>query len=161
MRILHAFALKSNEYCLYMEKIGMRLKEERVRLGMNGADFGAIGGVRGLAQYRYEKGDRKPDSVYLAQISEKGVDVQYVVTGKRSESVLSDEESILLAHFRALDERGQGGILGLIASIRPEPKVTNNVTTVNDPVDGLHMNGATFHDQVYLTLPKSGGKKSR
>jgi len=161
MRILHAFAFKSNEFCLYMEKLGMRLKEERVRLGMNGAEFGAIGGVRGLAQYRYEKGDRKPDSAYLAQISEKGVDVQYVVTGKRSESVLSDQEAVLLAYFRALDERGRRGFLGLVASLQPEPKVTNNVINVNDPVDGLHMNGATFNGVVHLTVPKSDAKKSR
>lgn len=64
--------------------IGERLKAERERLGLNQTDFGALGGVQKQAQLKYERGDRNPDSAYLASVSEAGVDVLYVLTGRRS-----------------------------------------------------------------------------
>ncbi|AGA74263.1 helix-turn-helix domain-containing protein [Pseudomonas putida HB3267] len=63
--------------------IGERLREERVRLGYNQADFAAIAGVAKTSQFNYEKGERSPDAAYLAAVAEKGVDVLYVVTGVR------------------------------------------------------------------------------
>ena len=66
-----------------MLKIGERLKEERVRLGFNQADFAAFAGVAKTSQFNYEKGERSPDAGYLAAVAEQGVDVLYVVTGER------------------------------------------------------------------------------
>ena len=62
---------------------GERLKEERVRQGMNQADFGEIGGVTKKTQILYEKNERKPDGDYLAAIAIRGVDVLYILTGER------------------------------------------------------------------------------
>lgn len=67
-----------------MLNIGERLKEERVRLGYNQADFAAFAGVAKTSQFNYEKGDRSPDAAYLAAVAGKGVDVLYVVTGERT-----------------------------------------------------------------------------
>ena len=39
-----------------------RLKEERERMGLSQEKFGAIGGVKKLAQINYEKGERNADS---------------------------------------------------------------------------------------------------
>ena len=64
-----------------------RLKEERKRLGHNQPDFGELGGVKKLAQINYEKGERKPDSAYLARIASAGADVQYIITGIRSDNL--------------------------------------------------------------------------
>ncbi|MGH8816402.1 MAG: helix-turn-helix domain-containing protein [Achromobacter pestifer] len=61
-----------------------RLKEERVRLGMSQTAFGELGGVKVLAQRNYETGKRSPDANYLEKLSVNGVDVLYVVTGKRA-----------------------------------------------------------------------------
>ncbi len=36
-----------------------------------------------MAQLKYEKGDRAPDADYLEAVAAKGVDVLYVLTGKR------------------------------------------------------------------------------
>ncbi|MCO7637567.1 helix-turn-helix domain-containing protein [Pseudomonas sp. S 311-6] len=79
--------------------IGERLREERVRLGYNQADFAAIAGVAKTSQFNYEKGERSPDAAYLAAVAEKGVDVLYVVTGVRlpaSADELSPEGAELL-----------------------------------------------------------------
>lgn len=69
-----------------MTDMHFRLKEERVRLGLNQADFGALGGVKKDAQLKYENGKRVPDSLYLSQLGEAGVDVLYVLTGVHNEA---------------------------------------------------------------------------
>lgn len=65
-----------------MNTIGNRLKAERLRLGLSQADFGAFGGVKKGAQINYEKDDRQPSAVYLQSLSDHGVDVNYVITGR-------------------------------------------------------------------------------
>ncbi|XLX42358.1 helix-turn-helix domain-containing protein [Ectopseudomonas mendocina] len=87
--------------------IGERLKEERVRLGYNQGDFAAIAGVAKTSQFNYEKGERSPDAAYLAAVAEKGVDVLYVVTGRRTpeaSSSFNGDEIALVEHYRQLPE---------------------------------------------------------
>jgi len=62
---------------------GDRLREERHKLALTQTELGAVGGVRQLAQSLYEQGKRKPDIAYLAAVAAAGVDVLYVITGKR------------------------------------------------------------------------------
>ncbi|EDR0251093.1 helix-turn-helix transcriptional regulator [Salmonella enterica subsp. diarizonae] len=81
--------------------IGVRLKEERERLGLSQAALGEIGGVRKQAQLLYEKGERNPDTAYLSAISKFGVDIQYVMVGERSISALSNDKSELLSLYRS------------------------------------------------------------
>lgn len=81
-----------------------RLKEERKRLSFSQTDFGTSCGVTKQAQIRYEKGVRSPDSDYLEQAHEIGVDVSYLVTGIRTQPVeLPSDEVLLLDSYRALD----------------------------------------------------------
>ncbi|MFJ7788929.1 helix-turn-helix domain-containing protein [Pseudomonas sp. NPDC096925] len=87
--------------------IGERLREERVRLGYNQADFAAIAGVAKTSQFNYEKGERSPDAAYLAAVAEKGVDVLYVVTGARSPQStdsITAEEAGFVRLLRTMDE---------------------------------------------------------
>ncbi len=63
---------------------GVRLREEREKLGMSQTDFGEVGGVRKLAQIKYEKGERTPDADYLARIATAGADVLYILTGEKA-----------------------------------------------------------------------------
>ncbi len=65
--------------------IGERLKSERLRLGLSQARVGSIGGVEVNAQGRYENGIRYPRADYLAAISGLGIDVLFVITGRRSQ----------------------------------------------------------------------------
>ncbi|EBQ9987690.1 XRE family transcriptional regulator [Salmonella enterica subsp. enterica serovar Oranienburg] len=70
-----------------MTTIGERLKEERTRLGMNQTDFAMAGGVQKHAQIRYEKGERSPDGNYFEAVSKIGVDVLYVLTGRKEPNI--------------------------------------------------------------------------
>ena len=88
-------------------KIGDRLRLERLRLGLNQADFAALAGVTKTSQFNYEKGERSPDANYLAALQPHGVDIHFVVTGEAlpvAESALSSLETELLGYFRGMSE---------------------------------------------------------
>lgn len=101
--------------------IADRLLEERNRLGMNQTEFAQLGSVGKTTQINYEKGERFPDAAYLAAVASVGVDVLYVVTGKRDGGAsLSASENELLTRLRQgspvlrgyLQEVGQGSASG-------------------------------------------------
>ena len=66
-----------------MEEITQLLREERKRLGLTQEELATIGGVKVNAQGVYERGLRTPNAIYLENIANAGVDVLYVVTGRR------------------------------------------------------------------------------
>lgn len=66
--------------------IGKRLRAERVYAGLNQTEFGALGGVKKLAQVHYENDERSPDAIYLSQLDRKGIDILYVLTGRREKT---------------------------------------------------------------------------
>lgn len=87
--------------------IGERLKEERERLGLNQTEFSARAGASKNTQYNYEKGERSPDAAYLAAADGMGVDVLYVVTGRRTPEAASSfngDEVDLVESYRQLPE---------------------------------------------------------
>lgn len=63
--------------------IGERLREERERVGISQTELGKIGGVVKKTQIDYEKGASAPNASYLAAVDGAGIDVLYVVTGRR------------------------------------------------------------------------------
>ncbi len=68
-----------------MSTLHERLAKERHRLGMNQTTFALAGGAGRASQANYESGKRFPDAAYLAAIAKIGVDVQYILTGHRSD----------------------------------------------------------------------------
>lgn len=71
------------------DSIGRRLGESRKALGLSQTEMAEAvlaGGARGATrqtQSNYEKGERMPDAGYLAVAAGMGVDVLYVLTGRR------------------------------------------------------------------------------
>ncbi|WP_371133368.1 helix-turn-helix domain-containing protein [Pseudomonas sp.] len=63
--------------------LGARLKAERERLGLNQTDFAAVAGASKHAQINWEKGAAAPNATALDAWEKLGLDVLYVVTGKR------------------------------------------------------------------------------
>jgi len=100
--------------------IGERLKEERARLGLNQGDFAAVANVSKTTQFNYEKGERSPDAAYLEAVAKAGVDILYVLTGRRgglSEAGLADDESTLLNHYRAMPESDRATVRRLTSAL--------------------------------------------
>lgn len=64
--------------------IGIRLKEERERLRLAQPEFAKAAGAAKRTLIEWEKGTTSPNAVQLSALFEIGVDVHYVLTGKRS-----------------------------------------------------------------------------
>jgi transcriptional regulator with XRE-family HTH domain len=149
-----------------MRSIGEILREERQRLGMNQDDFAAVGGLKRRAQTLYEQNERAPDALYLRALVSIGVDVQYILTGEKTSSALTQEENELLSGFRKLDLRGKVNLLGMIEVVGKTP---TEVTKSAAPRIG----SMQFHRKVEvgqhivgdITAPQTinvgGGKKKK
>jgi len=72
-----------------MTTLGDRLRLERRRFKLNQTDFASIGGVGKNMQYKYEQNKGVPDATYLINLSNYGVNINWVLFGS-----LSPEEEI-------------------------------------------------------------------
>jgi len=93
-----------------MQTIGDRLKAERERLGLSQTACGEIGGVKKLAQIKYEQGGSFPNAAYLSEAAAAGIDVLYVITGQRGGVALTREETALVDNFRHSPPEAQKAI---------------------------------------------------
>ena len=66
-----------------MDTLGSRLRSERKKIGLSQTAFAELAGLRKQSQVHYETGKRYPDGNYLSAIAKHGVDVLYVLTGRR------------------------------------------------------------------------------
>jgi transcriptional regulator with XRE-family HTH domain len=72
---------------------GARLKEERKRLGFKQAEFADLVGTDVPKQSLYENDRRGLRAAYLSRVAAAGVDVLYVLTGRRHEGEWLDEDA--------------------------------------------------------------------
>ncbi|MFC4519068.1 helix-turn-helix domain-containing protein [Cupriavidus pinatubonensis] len=84
-----------------MSTVGERLRLERQRLNLSQEELGSRGGVRKQAQLNYEKGERAPDTTYLLAVAEAGVDVVFVLTGRKAEGEAISMEAARIAAGQA------------------------------------------------------------
>ena len=123
-----------------MEDFKTRLKGERKRLGLNQEKFAQLGGVTRDTQLNYENGSRKPDSDYLQRLSDAGIDVLFLFTGKLSARSLSDDEEELLDGYRKLDIRAKARVLGVVEgaksldSVPPQARKNSVQMTIHGSV---------------------------
>lgn len=117
--------------------INERLREERTRLGHSQEAFGELGGVGKQAQLRYEKGERHPDTQYMAAISAIGADVLYILTGSRAKKEAANQHRKPESNSHAV--------------VDPRPKGCGNedeyVYVAKYDVHASAGNGAVIHDE--------------
>ncbi|WND06648.1 helix-turn-helix domain-containing protein [Acinetobacter soli] len=112
------------------------LTEERNRLNLKAKDVAEFVGVAIPTQSNYEQGKRSPDAVYLKKLADYGFDINYVLTGKRDQQILTTREKMLLELFRQAPETVQNHIIaGLLTQNTSEPP-KGNVVTVGNGNDG-------------------------
>jgi transcriptional regulator with XRE-family HTH domain len=98
---------------------GTRLAEERRRLGLKQAEFAKLAGTDVPKQSLYENDRRKLRAGYLARLAEAGVDVVYVLTGRRGEGrSLSQEASDLLTAYLMLPAEIRQALEALARALR-------------------------------------------
>lgn len=83
-----------------MTSFAERLHELVKTSGMMRGEFAVLMNVNVSTQRNYEKGLRKPDTDYLYKLHDAGYDLHYLLTGERNVSILSPDESKLLAAWR-------------------------------------------------------------
>lgn len=127
------------------KNIGLRLKEERERMGLSQVAMGEIANVKKLTQLNYEKGERFPDALYLSTLATFGLDVQYVVTGIRTTSNLSVDEQDLIDKFRTAPLAIKAAALGaLTAGTAQQSNSTNQI--INGKVVGQVSSQNIYND---------------
>lgn len=98
----------------------VRLREERERLGLSQAEFGERAGVTKQSQHMYEAGKRSPDSNYLTSVALQGVDVLYVITGRREPPPdLTAGEMDLVYKLRAAPAHIRATVHTVLGSVAP------------------------------------------
>ncbi|CQQ60750.1 helix-turn-helix transcriptional regulator [Yersinia enterocolitica] len=123
--------------------IGGRIREERERIGLSQMAFGEIGGVKKLAQLKYEQGGRAPDALYLEAISRVGVDVQFVVTGVRSVAALTKDEEELISYYRSAPLAVKQAVFAALSVGNPPESGTTVKVTGGT---GQRIAGRDFHE---------------
>lgn len=97
--------------------IGQRLREERERLGYTQPAFAELASTTKKSQIDYEKDLTQPKAGYLASIAEAGADINYIVTGNKTETPKRnllegiDGFSLVPVHEDVLISAGDGAVL--------------------------------------------------
>ena len=102
------------------EGLGDRLREERDRLGLNQTDFGLQVGVSRGTQKAYELGAGAPDVRYLVALEAIGVDVSYVLTGRRFTQETGDVDEVeqtLIERYRSLNAADKQSVNRIVSAM--------------------------------------------
>jgi transcriptional regulator with XRE-family HTH domain len=100
---------------------GVRLAEERKRLGLKQAEFATLVGTDVPKQSLYENDRRELRADYLARLADAQVDVVYVLTGQRMEGGrLGEQATRLLSAYLCLPEASQHMLAALIETLRDD-----------------------------------------
>ena len=65
---------------------GLRLREERKRLGFTQVKFAELAGVKRVSQYLYENEESSPTLRYLIAASKNDVDITYILFNERTQN---------------------------------------------------------------------------
>lgn len=102
-----------------METIGKRLGNERKNIGITQGDFAGKLGITVQSQGNYERDVRSPSAEYLQLADGLGVDILYVLTGRRASTVVSSlnsSEQALLSMYRNAAQPIQAAVMGVLAT---------------------------------------------
>lgn len=98
----------------FLAALGERLAEERNRCGHTQKAVADRFDMTTRTQIKYELGETCPDAFYLHGIAEIGLDVPYVLTGRRSVLQVSDEEGELVAAYRRVNAEVRTALVDLL-----------------------------------------------
>ncbi|MBX9860686.1 MAG: helix-turn-helix transcriptional regulator [Sphingomonas sp.] len=119
-------------------EFGVRLREERERLGLNQTEMGEAGGVNRSSQSLYERGVSACSIDYLFMARRIGADLEYLFTGIRGGADLSEREGELLAAFRLLGDGDQEAVI----------RVTNGLAGLAMPSRQVHSPRRKFRGET-------------
>lgn len=115
--------------------MGMRLQEERKRLGYSQEEFSLLMGVSRRTQVSYETRDKNAGLIYLSKAQTKGLDIYYIISGNAitaEEQKLSESEADLLRAYRNLDQQEKDSLMTLAHTLA---KSSSSTKQHNNDID--------------------------
>lgn len=136
--------------------VGLRLKEERKRIGLTQTELAERCGLTKRAQVNFEKeeGEQLPGGAYLLAATTLGIDVLYVLTGERN-GISADEAQVLSAYRVASPEikLAVSAVLGAVVKASGRHKFVMHANEVGQALSGdISQPGLTIN---------LGGKKAQ
>ncbi|HQS03160.1 MAG TPA: helix-turn-helix transcriptional regulator [Halothiobacillus sp.] len=117
--------------------IGARLKEERTRLRLSQSDIAERLGASRRSVIDWEKGGATPNAENISELNDYGVDVLYILTGRREAEALSTEEKLLIERYRAADEATRYRILSSLLEGKNPAQATTDSNQVTQVITGM------------------------
>jgi len=115
--------------------IRARLREERRRVEPRQNIFAEKLGIKQSTLSEWETKAVSMKFEHLARLAEEGVDIQYVLTGRRGGGLLHRTESVLLDSFRCMADDTQAAFLVIgaqLGSTGASPAGDGNKETLHD-----------------------------
>ncbi|MGM0936296.1 MAG: helix-turn-helix domain-containing protein [Pseudomonadota bacterium] len=127
-----------------MSTIGIRLKNERERLGLNQTEFAQLAGHSRSAQAGYERDEKIPGGAYLQMLADNGCDVLYVLTGKKLPPIddINSDEVEIIKLYRKAPLSVKAAIYGALTS----SDIPSGNSTINVKGSGQRIAGRDFHE---------------
>ncbi len=127
--------------------VGERLIQERKKLGLTQTAFAKQIGVSLSSQKRYELGVREPDISYMERALKLGVDISYLLTGKRS----SDQVDFGVIDYEAALFGALAKLLGFTKAELSVIKKHIDRSMESESYRNLHPNDSLLvHDDMLL-----------
>jgi len=107
----------------YFLHLGRRLKEERLRLSLSQLAMADACSVNRNTLAAWERGEQTPNAGALAVMDRLGLDVLYIVVGRRASdasSPLPAAEQELLATWRSSSAKGRAALSAMANALKPE-----------------------------------------
>lgn len=141
------------------ESQGQRLKEERERLGLSQAKFAESCGVGKTAQYTYEAGERSPDARYLQEAGRLGVDVWFVLLGRRTTEpdMESLAKGVVLHHISRQLGLDPEELADVLATAARKEKLAAQWQEDDDPTE-VHRRAAALVDRALSQRDETAAK---
>lgn len=113
------------------------LKEERKRLGLSQAVLASECGVSREMWGKYERGQASPNCEVMEKLAGLGINVLYILTGRREAEALSTEEKLLIERYRVADEATRYRILSSLLEGKSPAQATTDSNQVTQVITGM------------------------
>ena len=125
-----------------LKPVGDRLREERLRLGKSVGDMSELSGLHRNSYSRHEAGDWPGNIAALMIYADIGVDIGYVLSGKRGDGSLGGVEIMFFNLLAKLSQREKRAVLAMMTALVGEAVDLDDPTpstqpTLHDPKTGF------------------------
>jgi transcriptional regulator with XRE-family HTH domain len=123
-----------------------RLRDERVRAGLTQDRMAKVGGCSTPTQFRYENGHPvKLD--YLFRLGAAGIDVSYILTGRRSLAAINAEDQLWLDLVGRLTIRDRETVMVLLSHLAGASIDLHTLQSQSIQRQSMHSPKREFRDQ--------------